>query len=79
MNQVEIKVGDMVRVAEPDRFLVAFANKIRDRDAVVEWVGPDQWGQFKGKAWVRFMKRGRRGKEFRERMDLIDLKVISNP
>lgn len=71
-----IEVGNIVRVKEPDGYLAAFANKIRDRNAVVEWIGPDQHGQFKGMAWIRFLKRNGRGKEFRERMEVRSLEVV---
>lgn len=73
----ELKVGDVVRVAEPDHYITAFANKIRDRDGVVEWIGPDKWGQFKNLCWVKFGKRNGRGKEFRERMDVRNL-IVQN-
>lgn len=64
----DIKVGDVVRVKEPDEFLAAFAAKIKDRDAQVLWVGPDKHGQFKGKCGLLFKKRNGRGKEFKEIM-----------
>ncbi len=69
----ELKVGDTVRVKDPDEYIVSFANKVRDRDAVVEFVGPDEHRQFKGRVRVMFQKRNGRGKEFREMMRSRDL------
>lgn len=71
-----MKVGDIVRITNPEFYKVAFANKIKDRDGVVEWIGPDIHGQFKGQAWIRFLKRNGRGKEFRERMAINELIVV---
>lgn len=68
MDEGEIKPGDVVRVKGPERFLVEFANKIRDRDAIVEWVGPDAHGMNVGRCGVIFQKRNGRGREFRETM-----------
>jgi hypothetical protein len=73
MTMDEIKVGDTVRVKDTGKFIAAFERKVMERDGIVEWVGPDQHGQFKGMAWVRFLKRNGRGKEFRERMCLREL------
>lgn len=75
---VQIKKGDTVRVKAPEEFLTEFARKIKDRDAVVNWVGPDSLGQFKGKASVTFKKRGNRGKEFREMMNVRDLVLVKS-
>lgn len=69
----EIKVGDVVRVKDPSGFVSAFAKKVADRDAIVERVGPDKHGQFKGFAFVRFLRRNGRGKEFTQRLALRDL------
>ena len=66
----EIKKGDIVRVRDPNQFISQFAKKVTDRDAVVEWVGPDAHGQFDGRAKVRFLKRNGRGKEFTEVMSM---------
>lgn len=74
----ELKVGDVVQVRDPDAYISTFANKIRNRDAVIDWVGPDQYGQFKGMAWVIFQKRGNRGSTFRERLNLKEL-VLKAP
>ena len=73
----ELKPGMVVRVKDPSQFLSAFAKKIADRDAVVNWVGPDRYGQFKGRASVTFQKRNGRGKEFRETMSIRDLVVTA--
>lgn len=71
----DLKPGDIVRVKNPDAFISTFAKKIANRDAIVNWVGPDQYGQFKGAASITFQKRNGRGKEFRERMDISDLEL----
>lgn len=68
-----LKPGDVVRVRDPENFIVSFAAKIRDRDGVVEWVGPDAHGGYRGYATVRFGKRNGRGKEFTERMQIRSL------
>lgn len=68
-----LKDGDVVRVRDPNDYLAAFAKKVTDRDAVVEWVGPDAHGQFKGRAKVKFLKRNGRGKEFTEILRADDL------
>jgi hypothetical protein len=68
-----IKVGDIVRVKEPDRFKVAFSTRIKDRDGVVESVfTPLGWGA-QVRARVRFLKRNGRGKEFIETININDL------
>ena len=69
----EIQAGDTVRVKNPDEFFHTFASKVRDRDAIVRWIGPDKHGQFKGRAGVTFQKRNGRGKEFNEIMSLSHL------
>lgn len=65
MSEAPFKVGDVVRVRDPDGFVSAVADKIRDRDATVEDVyvpmGSTSWH-----AIVRFHKRNGRGKEFTE-------------
>lgn len=76
MSNQEITPGCVVRVKDTERFLVAFAKKVKDRDAVVNWVGPDKHGQFTGRASVTFQKRNGRGKEFREVMNVRDLVVM---
>lgn len=70
-----IKPGDIVRVADPSRYIVSFAKKIEGRDAQVLWVGPTKTGMFKGYAGVRFLKRNGRGKEFEERISIKELVV----
>jgi len=69
----ELKLGDTVRIRNPEHFLAAFAAKVRDRDGVVEWVGPDRHGNHRNHVTVRFGKRNGRGKEFSERMHVRDL------
>jgi hypothetical protein len=69
--------GDVVRVKKPDVFLVAFAAKIANRDAVVQWVGPTANGMFKGRAKVKFLKRNGRGKEFEEVLWIDDFIRVS--
>lgn len=78
MSTSTIKAGDIVQVRDLSRFVSVFSNRVKDRDAVVEWVGPDAHGQFKGQCWVIFQKRNGRGKEFRERMHVSDL-VMKEP
>lgn len=75
----EIKAGDIVRIKQPESYLSEFARKIRDRDAVVEWVGTDEPGGYKGRAKVRFLKRGNRGKEFSEILRVNDLTLAEPP
>lgn len=70
-----IKAGDIVRVKNPADFISSFSKKVADRDAVVQWVGPDRHGQFVGRARVLFQKRSGRGKEFAETMSVSDLVI----
>lgn len=77
MNEVQLEPGMVVRVKDPSGFISAFAKKVADRDAVVNWVGPNESGQFKGYASVTFQKRNGRGKEFRERMRIRDLVIAT--
>ncbi len=70
-----LQPGDVVRVRNPEHFVVEFARKVKDRDASVVWVGPTPTGMFKGQARVRFLKRNGRGKEFEEVMALRDLEL----
>lgn len=72
---VDIRPGDVVRVKDPSRFLVSFAQKIRDRDAEVLWVGPTAGGMNIGRACIQFQKRNGRGKEFSEVMQVEELEV----
>lgn len=65
---IDLKPGDIVRVKNPDDYVVAFGNKIRDRDAEVVWVGPTAGDMNRGRACVRFKKRNGRGLEFIEVM-----------
>jgi hypothetical protein len=74
-EQQTIKAGAVVRVKDPSVFFSAFAAKVKDRDAIVNWVGPDKHGQFVGRASITFQKRNGRGKEFREVMQIRDLVV----
>jgi hypothetical protein len=71
--------GDTVRLKDPSRYLVSFAKKVADRDAVVLWVGPLKHDMFKGQAKVRFLKRNGRGKEFEEVLRVSDLVVQHRP
>lgn len=68
-----VQPGDIVRVRHPEHYIVEFARKVKDRDALVLWVGPTPTGMFKGQAKVRFLKRNGRGKEFEEVMAVRDL------
>jgi hypothetical protein len=73
----ELNPGDVVRVKDPDGYFVSFCNKIRDRDAVVEWAGPDANGMNVGRCCVMFQKRNGRGKEFREVMQISALLKVT--
>jgi hypothetical protein len=73
----DLKPGDIVRVKDPKDFISDFAKQIANRDAIVNWVGPDQYGQFRGFASVTFQKRNGRGKEFTERMRISDLELAA--
>ena len=73
ISVVPVTAGEIVRVKDPARYIVSFAQKIKDRDALVLWVGPTANGMFKGRAKVRFLKRNGRGKEFEEVMYINDL------
>ncbi len=70
---MQIVEGDIVRVKDPNHYIRSFAAKIKDRDALVLWVGPTPNGMFKRRVKVRFLKRNGRGKEFEELMHLDDL------
>lgn len=70
MREPKFKVGDVVRVADPDGFISSFAKKVADRDAIVienfsDWATNTTKG-FKGRVYLEFQKRNGRGKEFRE-------------
>lgn len=73
-----LKPGDIVRLRDPERFIVSFATKARDRDAEVLWVGPTPNGMFKGRTKVRFLKRNGRGKEFEEVLATSELVLKSS-
>ena len=68
--------GDVVRV-RPDRIdglTVAFANRVRDRDAVIDC---QRKAYFRSDYyWVVFQKRNGRGKEFRESLRADDLHLV---
>lgn len=60
--------GSVVRVKDPDNFVSTFANKVRDRDAIVkdsllDWTGNNERA-FRGRLLIEFQKRGNRGKTF---------------
>jgi len=76
MSENEIKAGDIVRVKDPSAFYSAVAKKVADRDAVVNWIGPDKHGQFEGRVSVTFQKRNGRGKEFRQVISVRHLVVV---
>lgn len=63
--------GEIVRIADPDRFIVGFGNRVNDRDAVV--LGPVRLSGpghvFDGRIRVEFQKRNGRGKVFTAVMD----------
>lgn len=77
MSSDEIQVGDTVRVNNPDEYIVEFAKKVRDRDAVVQSVFPPL-GRFNSNpmARVEFQKRNGRGKVFTEVMRASSLVVV---
>lgn len=77
-EQKTLKPGDIVRVADPSRYIVSFAKKIENRDARVLWVGPTPSGMYRGYAGVMFLKRNGRGKEFKENIRIADL-VLQEP
>jgi len=73
----EISIGDTVRVINPDKFIKSFADKIRDRDAIVVSVfnhGKDQPNN-KSRVNLQFQKRNGRGKVFNEYMMLSDIEL----
>lgn len=73
MNEATIfKPGDVVRVVDPNGFLVAFGKKIADRDAVVLWVDADNSGKRHCHVRVEFQKRNGRGTVFTETMQARD-------
>lgn len=81
MREPKFKVGDVVRVANPDQYIVSFGKKVADRDAIVldnfnDWLTDNTKG-FKGRVHIEFKKRNGRGKEFREVMNERDL--IASP
>lgn len=69
--------GDTVRVRNPGNFLYSVAKKIKDRDAIVLWVGPYNGG-FHHRAKVRFIKRNGRSKEFELILRVDDLEPWPN-
>lgn len=68
-----LTAGDIVRLKNPDNYIVSFAKKAADRDAEVLWVGPTALNMFHGQACVKFLKRNGRGKEFQEVLYVRDL------
>lgn len=68
-----LKIGDVVRVKEIQRFLVEFGRKVKDRDAIVLQVGPNEFGMFKGRIYVEFQKRNGRGKSFKSWLRIEDV------
>lgn len=67
------EVGEIVRIKDPDAFLVEFGTRVRDRDAVVmenildyQWTGSLR--TYQGRVRVEFQKRNGRGKTFVEVM-----------
>lgn len=76
MNVEQIEGGDTVRVKDPESFLSYLSKKVADRDAIVNWVGPDKHGQFVGYASLTFQKRNGRGKEFTQRMHIRNLVIV---
>lgn len=77
MREPKFKVGQVVRVANPDGFIVEFGRKVGNRDAVVldnfdDWVTDTTRG-FAGRVRLEFQKRNGRGKVFREVMNERDL------
>lgn len=76
MNTPTFKPGDLVFVTDPESFIGA--KKLANRQAVVEWVGPDHIGQFKGRMKVRFLKRNGRGKEFDLVMQMRDFALCES-
>lgn len=75
VKPIDLKPGDIVRVKNPGDYLVAFGNKIRDRDAEVVWVGPTAGDMNRGRVCVRFKKRNGRGQEFVEVMRIEALSI----
>lgn len=64
----KFKPGDVVRIIDDGRWGSTFIKKVKDRDAIVEYVGKEG-GYFYGAYMiVRFQKRNGRGKEFSERI-----------
>lgn len=77
MREPKFKVGDLVRVRQPDAFISSFEKKISNRDALVlknfdDWITDTTKG-FKGRVYVEFQRRNGRGKTFREVMNERDL------
>lgn len=68
-REPKFKVGDVLRVVNVEKFLVNFAEKIRDRDAVLKEniIDPQRFDMepgFRGRVCVEFQKRNGRGKVF---------------
>lgn len=70
---MSIKPGDIVRVSNPDAYIKSFSSKVKDRDAIVKWVGPLENGNFKNRSRVEFQQRNGRGKTFSEVINTNDL------
>lgn len=71
-----MNVGDIVRVKDPDHYIVSFGSKVRDRDAIVLRVGPiPPYDMFKGQVQVEFQLRNGRGKKFVEWLYASDLEL----
>lgn len=79
MRVPKFNEGDVVRVANPDRFVSSLAKRIADRDAIlirnVYYAGS---GEFSGSCTVEFQKRNGRGKVFTERFYERELVLASD-
>lgn len=67
-----IKIGDTVKVKNPQDYQSHFSKKISNRHGVVLSI----FGERLKRVRVRFSKRGNRGKEFEEIIYLSDLESI---
>jgi hypothetical protein len=72
----EFKVGDKVRVIDPDSYLQEWANKFRNREGIVEKLGGTTSMNWKGYVFVRFLKRNGRGQEFTRWMPSRSVELI---
>jgi hypothetical protein len=76
--ETEFRIGDRVRVKDPSGYKAEFKAKYTNREGVIESVGDGvaHMGQWKGYAWIRWLKKGNRGKEFKSWLQFRNIEKV---